>query len=158
MMIRIHVLSSSVHNNSLLFTIFINSIIIISTCMAQTTSDENGDTRNEMIAIVVGIVAGLCLLVACKSFCNPCKKRNDEEIKEVVRIIPIGTNVPMGNANQQADQFWEEEKPKSAKEIFDEGEQASKDHRNNLDAEKARKKAQLEARLQARKKKKKGKK
>ena len=124
----------------------------------QDSDDEERKERNQMIAIVVAIVASLIVLIACRSFCNPCKKREKEEIREEVRIVPIGTNVPMENANQQAQQFWEEEKPRSAKEIFDEGEQASKDHRNNLDAQKARKKAQLEARLQARKKNKKNKK
>lgn len=138
--------------------LFLSCCVLV--CGEGSGDDENKerDERNQMIAIVVAIVASLCVLVACRSFCNPCKKREEEEIREEVRIIPIGTNVPMENANQQAQQFWDEEKPKSAKEIFDEGEQASKDHRNNLDAEKARKKAQLEARLQARKKKKKNKK
>ena len=122
------------------------------TAMAQDDTGSNSST----IAIAAAAGAGLCVIVACGTVCKPrcLKKKEEEEIREEVRIIPIGTNVPMNNAAQNASQFWEEEKPKSAAEIFEEGEQASKDHRSNLESEKARKKAQLEARLQARKQKK----
>ena len=138
------------------FQLHVSTLLLIfaffPTAMAQDDSGSNSTT----IAIAAAVGAGLCVIVACTTVCKPrcLKKKEEEEIQEEVRVIPIGTNVPMNNAAQSASQFWEEEKPKSAAEIFEEGEQASKDHRSNLESEKARKKAQLEARLQARKKKK----